>query len=70
MTASEADALKPGDVVYATFGGWPQECLVMYVTRRPRGSTRRIHVQYTTRDGTACTGAITHRNAWQENADA
>jgi len=62
MKASEADELKKGDIVYANFGGWPQECTVIDVLRTRRG--RKIRVSFTRKDGHTVTDQVNHGNAW------
>ena len=62
MKAKEADGLNEGDTVYANFGGWPQECTVLYVRKERR--CRRIGVRFTRKDGHTVDEEVRHGNAW------
>ena len=65
MTAKQADALNPGDIVYGLFGGWRKRCIVLSVQHERR--CRRLFVEFTTLKGEVVRTTIRHQNAWIED---
>ena len=67
MKASDADKLKPGNVIYANFGGWPQDCTVISVVKER--ACRRISVQFRNKRGQVCEERIRHQSVFAVASD-